>query len=496
MKLRLFLTCWVLISLHLATNVVREHYPAFSLVEHGTFQLDDYAGLHPDIFEHTDGHHYVGNQVAGSVVAAVPLLLFDPVLDALEDVRERDLARDDLPEGEYRTEYPLRAAFYQKVKERGLDLRFGGATVVTTVFLMAPLCAAFTVLMFGVLIGRGVARRRALWLSLLFLFGTPLFYRSVSLNHNVMLMCAAFGAFLCLWPRDRLAVPFSTRRAAWAGFLSGACVALDYAGVVLSLVMFGYLLATHARSGSLARVGIAFTLGAVPPGVFLLYSQWAMYGNPFLPGQFWMPHQNEFVGEGVRGFTGPDAELFWLNLAAPGYGMLWWAPLLVLALLPAWRSAGDRMVLPRRERDLVAVLALLFLLFCCCNQYSRLQWNTGFRYLLPLVPFLFLAAADHLARMPTLLLSALSAVVVLHSWVLTMVRHVGDGDDVLAENWGRFLRDGVQLPWLTVARNTPSLSFEWLGSAWLPSCVLFLAALLIAAIWSVGRGRSRLDARS
>ena len=38
MKLRLFLTCWIVFSLHFATNVVREHYPAFSLVEDGDFQ--------------------------------------------------------------------------------------------------------------------------------------------------------------------------------------------------------------------------------------------------------------------------------------------------------------------------------------------------------------------------------------------------------------------------------------------------------------------------
>ena len=47
------------------------------------------AGLHADIFEHTDGHHYIGNQVTASVFAAVPLLLFDPLLDYLEEVGKR-----------------------------------------------------------------------------------------------------------------------------------------------------------------------------------------------------------------------------------------------------------------------------------------------------------------------------------------------------------------------------------------------------------------------
>ncbi len=71
MKGRLFLTCWIVFSLHFATNVIREHYPAFSLIENGDFKLDEYAGFHSDIFAHRDGHHYIGNQVTASVIAAL-----------------------------------------------------------------------------------------------------------------------------------------------------------------------------------------------------------------------------------------------------------------------------------------------------------------------------------------------------------------------------------------------------------------------------------------
>ena len=41
-KIRLFLTCWLVFTVHFATNTVREHYPAFSLVEQGTFKVDRY----------------------------------------------------------------------------------------------------------------------------------------------------------------------------------------------------------------------------------------------------------------------------------------------------------------------------------------------------------------------------------------------------------------------------------------------------------------------
>ena len=54
---RVFLTCWILLAAHFATNIAREHYPAFSLAERGTLQVDPYLGLHSDLFEHRDAPH-------------------------------------------------------------------------------------------------------------------------------------------------------------------------------------------------------------------------------------------------------------------------------------------------------------------------------------------------------------------------------------------------------------------------------------------------------
>ena len=232
-RLRLFLACWVLFSVHFATNVVREHYPAFAFVEHGNFQLDDYAGFHSDIFRHSDGHFYIGNQVTGSLPAILPLLVLDPVLEALEERGRRSADRaSDTSASEYDTEYPLRSAFYSKVRKKGLHLRFGAATAVTSVLLMAPLSALFVVLLFGLLLGRGVTRKRALALSLIFAFGTPLFYRTATLNHNLFLMMAVFASFCMVWNRGGTRGFPPRGRLLWGGFFSGVGLALDYAGVV------------------------------------------------------------------------------------------------------------------------------------------------------------------------------------------------------------------------------------------------------------------------
>ncbi len=36
---RLFLTCWFIFVLRFATNIVREHSPAISLGDHGTWRV-------------------------------------------------------------------------------------------------------------------------------------------------------------------------------------------------------------------------------------------------------------------------------------------------------------------------------------------------------------------------------------------------------------------------------------------------------------------------
>ena len=114
---RLFLIAWLLYAVHFATNVVREHYPAFSIVDHGTFRVDEYQGFHADIFVHRDGHSVIGNQVFVSLLAAIPLFVFDPALDAIEAYSKAKLAREGVQNAEYRIEdKPNRVRFFQLVK--------------------------------------------------------------------------------------------------------------------------------------------------------------------------------------------------------------------------------------------------------------------------------------------------------------------------------------------------------------------------------------------
>jgi hypothetical protein len=136
----------------------------------------------------------------------------------------------------------------------------------------------------------------------------------------------------------------------------------------------------------------------------------------------------------------------------------------------------------------VWVFALTFLVFCSANQYARMQWNTGFRYLLPLVPFLFLLAADFLVRAtrPVLWLVALPALV--HSlvlsqtrWTVSTMEMARTGNSVLG-SWRMFLASGPDLPWLRVLRETQPDDSP-LQAPLLPWALLGMVLLCCALLW-------------
>lgn len=48
---RLVLTVWLVYCVHFSPNVVRETYLAITLGDSFSVRVDDYLGLHPDLFE-------------------------------------------------------------------------------------------------------------------------------------------------------------------------------------------------------------------------------------------------------------------------------------------------------------------------------------------------------------------------------------------------------------------------------------------------------------
>jgi hypothetical protein len=487
LQVRLFLTCWLIYGLHFATEFVREHYLVVSIVDDRSFDLEKYFALdNPDIFRNPPtaprgGTHHGANPGI-SMIGAVVYAPFKPLVDR---VAGRELAsrgtRDTL--AVYRDEKrPRRIAFYAAARRMGLDVRFGLVVAITAVLCMAPIAALGVVAFLRTLTGTGLAEKTALALSLVFAFATPVFFRASYLNHNLAIGVFSIAAFLLLWnPGDRLRWSAS-RRQLLAGFLGGLSVLNDYSGALTLGVLGVYLLWRELQERSVHdawRGALRYGAAALPPILLLWFYQWQSFGHPFYPPQHWMP---PVAGSdiGYQGVGGPQPELLKLLLLDPRTGLLICSPVLALAFVAPFVKRWRDAILPRRELVVCYALSIGYLLFFSAVQYTRLQWVSGGpRYLLPIVPFLFLASAGALLRMPRIAAYGLVLVSFVITWSMTMIRSQTGVLDSLQQS----LLGGIRLPALTTYSRMSTQYAPWLSGDASPIPILLLAAVVLLAIW-------------
>lgn len=490
---RLFATAWIVFTLHFATDIVREHYPAIALGDDLTFRLDEYGGLHPDLFETPDRGWHIGNNPGISMFAAIPYALARPIIDpVVERVRERRAAAGLTEPPEYESEWPNQRAFFAEAWRRGLDVKLALAALVMQVLFMAPVCAGGVALMFHVLRHVFGSDRTGAGLSLLFAFGTPIFYRASFLNHNLVLGLIAFAAFAWIWnPSGARPLPVRSQFVV-AGLAAGLTLLFDYSGIVFVAGLFAYAHLANRGTFSARRFldrSFWFGVGGAPPVGLLWFYQWRAFGNPFLPGQHWMPPV-EWIELGYQGYGPPQLELLGMLAFDHRFGLFVFCPLFLLAFGAPWirRRAGAR--IPALELwSCIAIFLGLWIFFGGSN-YTRLQYNTGMRYLAPLVPFLFVPAAVTLVRLPGLAARLLAVLSVGLTWALTMYREVerplGALDPVV-----RFLVEGPQLPALEALERTGD-AYGGLGAGGAsPAGAMLAAGALIAVLWASGAAAGR-----
>jgi len=465
--------------LHFATNTVREIYPALSLGDHLSFDVSEYNGLHQDIFEMPGRGSFINNNPGASMIGAVPYVLLRPITDRIVDrVSAKRAAEPKQETVEYNTIYPLAQEFLRKARERNLDVKFGLAAAIMQAFAMAPISALGAVAMFWIFLSLTGDRRSSALLSLLYAFATPIFFRTAQLNQNVLAADFALFAFVLLWR------PMSSAGSRPFYFLAGLCagwtVVLDYSGLVVVAAISGYALAKwyaadERNLADLGRLGVGVAICAV---VLMAY-QWSSFGNPILPAQSYMPaaHYTEL---GYRGFSLPQLDLLFETAFGIRYGLFTSAPiLLAVFLVPLWLTKSNRL-LENRELVLVLSLTALFFVFCAANQYGRMQFNTGVRHIVPVVPFIFLLAANVLLRLPVIVAAMVGVLGTYWSWCLAMYRDVEQGFGVL-ESIRHITLEGFRLPWLTTLER---MGFVQSQSA-IP--LLLLSGVVIWLIWNVGK---------
>jgi hypothetical protein len=493
---RLFITCWAVYAAHVATNTVREIYLALAIADHFSFRVDEYANMHADLFEKKGFGWHIGANPGASMLGAVPYFLSRPVVNRVVAKVNQDRASvTQKAQPSYDSPWPMAREFYQEAWRRGFDIKFGLAAVIMQWFCMAPISAVGVVAMFYMLRRVFSSDRIGFWLALLYAFGTPVFFRTGFLNHNMIMGHLTFIGFLLMWnPGQEKRWPPNLRYFL-GGLTGGAALLLDYSGLVLLGGLFLYAIAKVWNTETARRMMAAacwYSLGATGPILLLGLYQWRSFGNPFLPGQNWMPPV-EWIEIGYQGFTSPQPELLRLLLFDYRYGLFVTCPLMLLALLAFCFNRGERRLVAPREFTLLLLMPLGLWLICGGISYVRLQYNNGLRYLAPLLPFMFVLAAIVLVRLPRPLTYLLSIAAVAQAWSMAMYRDVERGLGVL-DPILHVLIGGFQLPALTVLSRMNGQYGSYSASGVSPLPIFALLTVVLTLIWCGNSPRPRRPA--
>jgi hypothetical protein len=481
LQVRLFATCWLIFVLHFATDIVREHYLSFSLAEDYSFRMDKYLGFHIDIFD-TPGHGaHIGNNPGVSMLGAIPYWVSRPIIDRV--VRAANARREAAGQPEaaiYDDPRPRRVEFYRKVRQQGLDIQFGLAAAVIQALFMAPLSAFAAVVMLRTLSHLGLRTRTALLGAFLYALGTPIFFRSAYLNQNVFIAHLCLFGLVAVWRPGGF--PAWRDAPAWtvAGVLGGYSLVSDYSGVLVLAWLGLYAAWAAYQAGGIrqcSRAALWYVAGAVGPILLLLFYQWRAFGSPWFPGQHYMPAV-EWIDIGYKGVSWPEWRLFKMLLIDSRFGLLVACPWLLLAATGVVTALRGRSWLPRREAMFLAAFAMAFLIFFSAVQYTQLQWVTGIRYIVPILPALFLLGFVDLLRLPAAVRYAVVALAFAESWCLSMVRGIEISDSI-----ARVLLGGFQLPWVNVLAKMAPQYLPFLGQQSSPLALFVLCGVLLFGLW-------------
>jgi hypothetical protein len=475
---RLFFTCWLIFALHAATNTVREIYPALSIGDHLSFRVDEYAGLHPDIFEKPGFGWHINSNPGASLLGSIPYSAARPVIDRVVSHVNQKRAGTGSIAPEYDSAWPMAREFYKRAWSRGLDIKFGLAGLVMQMLLMAPVSAAATVVMFRVLDQVFVSRSAGLWLAIVYAFGTPVFFRTGYLNQNLLLAHCALLGFWVLWNPGFMITCQQQWRTFFAGLAAGLAVLLDYSGVVL----FGCLLIyAICRGPAVARTVVSFAAGSLGPLGLLWFYQWASFGHPLYPAQHWMAAV-QWMDRGYQGIGMPEAGMVLANAFDYRYGLFVSCPLLLLAIGILFLNRQSR-VLASRELIFCLAFPAALLLFAGSVHYSKLQFNTGVRYMVPAVPLLFILTAAVLVRLPRRVAFTIGSLSVAQAWSMAMYRDVERGAGAFEPVLRVFL-DGFQLPALAVLSRMGGQYGEYAQHGASPLPLFAITGVILYAIWS------------
>jgi hypothetical protein len=422
-----------------------------SLVERQRIDIDPYHHETGDRSAH-DGHHYSDKAPGASFLAIPAYAAYHGLLRATGAPTPASMpASGPQPkEGRILVNASFRRALYV-------------CNLFTNALAGALLGAAFFLALCRRL---AVPPRAALACTAALAAGTLVLPYATMFYGHVLAGAFLFGAFCLLDP----ARP-SARRLAGAGGLAGLAVLTELPTAPAALALGGYALWQFRPRRPL----VWFAAGATAPLVLLGLYQLAAFGAPWRSGyaQVSDPIFAAGMSQGVMGVGWPRPGVMVQQLVGRARGLLYTAPVLVLAL-------GGLVRLVRRRRPEGVLAAVVVAYFLLMNAGYYMWWGgsaLGPRHLIPALPFLCLGLPFAFARPRPVVLGVLLAVSVANMLAATAVEPSAPMvTDVLVEWVYRHLLAG-EVPLVPGASNLGAV-FRLRGPAsLLPLLLLWGVAL-------------------
>lgn len=242
----------------------------------------------------------------------------------------------------------------------------------------------------------GMGRAATHWAACAWLLATPAFHYSAAFfGHQVVAFCLLCAMWLIEQSTTNQdssthAPSCALARLTAAGAMSGLAAITEYQAMIGVLGMLALVVASsHERR--LVRV-VAFALGGLPFAVFLAHYQVSCFGGPFELSYHHLanPALAKVHGEGVGGVLYPTLSGLWGTLLSHHRGLVPTSPFVILAI-PGIVALCRRGSCARTA--IVAITALLHLLFVAASSTWEAGWGFGSRLLLPVVPLICLLVA-------------------------------------------------------------------------------------------------------
>ena len=442
-EFRLFALAWLLYALHVVPgggpNPNRYFDLTHSLVNQGTLHIDAYhENTHDKAF--LNGHYYSGGQPGPSLAAIPAYLVFkaayalapDSLLAPLRSMQSHQQGTS--------------AGFYQRD-----NLDFFLSSVWLNWFCLALMAAASVAALYHLLRQTQVNHRHALAASLLYAFGTPVFFFStIYFSHVFAASIVIFSLTLAARLKES---PGPAQRVA-LGALAGSAVLMESSGLFIAAAFGLYALWRWGWRG-LAWHGLGT---ALPLAVLFGYNTLA-FGGPFETAYKFLDGYNfaRVHAQGWLGFDGPRLERLLGLTVLPSRGIFLYAPILILGPV-GWVAAKRQPAAMRRPvtRGL-AVLAAATSLAILGWIGSYIDWtgavSWGPRHLVVIMPLLAFGVGHALARVPGPVVAALAAVSLAQGWLGAQFGYA----EHAFEHWGTFWANGPTLPAVraVIAHSSP-----------------------------------------